>query len=336
MTTIVKASLKSYNTFGLDHKASELLRISDIAQLEGLLPTDPSQLFILGGGSNILLTGDIDIPVWKNEIRGIKIWKDLGEEVIIKVGGGEVWHDLVLWAIEHELGGIENLSLIPGTVGAAPIQNIGAYGVELTDTFHHLEAYELATGKKKIFEPDDCSFGYRDSYFKRDGKNRYFITHVYLRLKKAPHNLSLEYGAIQQTLSEMGVVEPGIKDVSNAVISIRSSKLPDPRKLGNSGSFFKNPVLPVSMLETLRQKEPDLVYYPQGDDRIKVPAGWLIQQSGWKGYRKGDAGCYEKQALVLVNYGGATGADILQLANEIKNSVKEKFGIDLEPEVNIL
>lgn len=333
---IKPVSLKGFNTFGIDHHAPQLVRIQDTALLEDLLPIDPAEVFILGGGSNILLTRDIEVPVWKNEIKGIRIWKEEDDSVIIKAGGGEQWHDLVLWAVEHNLGGIENLSLIPGTVGAAPIQNIGAYGVELTDVFHHLEAYELATGRKKIFEPEDCEFAYRNSYFKGEGKGKYFITHIYLRLSKEPHALNLEYGAIRDTIKTMDIDSPDISAVSRAVIAIRNSKLPDPLRLGNAGSFFKNPELPAQQLEALKRVDPDPVFYRIGDDMIKVPAGWLIERSGWKGFRRGDAGCYEKQALVLVNYGEATGNELWTLAQDIQRSVKDKFGILLEPEVNVI
>jgi len=333
---IKPVSLLPFNTFGIESHAPQLIRIQDTAQLDDLLPVDPDTIFILGGGSNILLTRDLELPVWKNEITGIKVWKEEDGSVIVRAGGGESWHDLVKWSIEHDLGGIENLSLIPGTVGAAPIQNIGAYGVELKDVFHHLEAYELGSGKKVLFEPQDCGFNYRDSFFKREGKGQFFVTYVYLRLSRAPHTLNLSYGDIARILEEKGVGQPGIKDVSDAVIAIRSAKLPDPRLLGNAGSFFKNPELPAAHLDRLKQEHPSPVYYELPDGRIKVPAGWLIEQCGWKGKRQGDAGCYEKQALVLVNYGKATGEVLYQMAMAIRESVQQRFGIALETEVNIL
>lgn len=331
-----KVSLRSYNTFGIEAHASELARITSVLDLQEALDQASKVPFVLGGGSNILLTGNLDRCVLLNEIQGVEIVEEDEVSALIRVGGGVVWHEFVLWAVGRDLGGIENLALIPGKVGAAPIQNIGAYGVELESVFESLTAVELESGETMIFDHTDCSFGYRDSYFKRRGKGRYLITEVFLRLRKGPHTINDSYGAIQSTLGEMGVEQPGIADICEAVIRIRSSKLPDPAVLGNSGSFFKNPVVEASVFKTLQQQEPELVYYPDKAGYYKIPAGWLIDQCGWKGKKMGNVGCYERQALVIVNYGGATGQEIYDHAMRVKASVKRRFGIDLEPEVNIL
>lgn len=329
-------SLKEYNSFGVQALADELLELRNVAELEALLPVPPDNILVLGGGSNVLFTGNVPRSVWLNRIDDLKLWQDGEHDVIVKVGGGVVWDTLVEWAVHNGYGGIENLSLIPGTVGAAPIQNIGAYGVELKDVFDHLEAYELATGRKKRFDAVDCNFGYRDSFFKRAGKGKYIITHVYLRLHKDTAKVNTEYGALRDQLQQMGVSSPTISDLRKAVIAIRQSKLPDPASLGNAGSFFKNPELHADALLSLREKSPDVVYYELPDGRVKIPAGWLIEKCGWKGAREGGVGCYEKQALVLVNHGEATGSQIARFAEKIMESVQERFGIVLETEVNIL
>jgi UDP-N-acetylmuramate dehydrogenase len=293
-------------------------------------------LRVLGGGSNILFTQNVDGLLLKNEISGIEIVRRWSNKVHIAVGGGENWHQFVLWAVENGYGGIENMSFIPGTVGASPIQNIGAYGVELKDVFVRLEAIDLATNKKHVFNKKQCEFGYRDSIFKRHAKDKYLITKVVFSLTSAQHNINTSYGDISKTLETLQITgTPTIKDISKAVIHIRSSKLPDPAKIGNCGSFFKNPELPSSILEQIRQTHPTAPGYPLPNDRVKIPAGWLIEQCGWKGKRIGNTGCYEKQALVLVNHGDASGQEVKQLSQDIINSVKERFNVKLEPEVNI-
>lgn len=328
-------SLKHHNTFGIDVKADKLVKVNHEDQL-GVVMTQFDQMpWILGGGSNVLLTGDITSPVILNEIDGVEIESVGADHAIVRVGGGVVWHDLVMWAVANDLGGIENLALIPGKVGAAPIQNIGAYGVELKDVFRGLEAVELETGERLDLDPEDCAFGYRDSVFKRAWRNKLFIARVKLRLTKHEHNLNISYGAIQQTLERAEVEIPSIQDVAEAVIAIRSSKLPDPSELGNAGSFFKNPVVDQSLFESLKKSYPDIVSYP-ADDGVKVPAGWLIERCGWKGKREGNVGCYAKQALVIVNYGGASGSEIFDFAMKVRQSVKDNFGVEIEPEVNVI
>ena len=329
-------SLQSYNTFGLSVKATNLIRIHAEQQLKTVLKLPYQPIFILGGGSNMLLTKDIEGLVLKNEILGIKVLKKNKHTIDLKVGGGENWHTFVLWCIQHGYGGIENLSLIPGTVGASPIQNIGAYGVELKDVFIKLDAIEIATGKKKVFTKADCQFGYRDSIFKKILKGQYFITAVYMRLTHQAHQLNMDYGAIKTILAKRKIDNPSIKAISDAIIHIRSTKLPDPAELGNSGSFFKNPKISRSQFEQLQKRFPNIVFYDLPNNQVKVPAGWLIEQCGWKGKRVGNTGAHAKQALVLVNYGGATGNEIKALAYDIVDSVQERFGIKLTPEVNII
>ena len=294
-----------------------------------------SKYLILGGGSNILFTGDFHGTVIQNSITGITIEKETKDAVFISAKGGVKWHDLVMFCIERNFGGIENLSLIPGTVGAAPIQNIGAYGVELKDTFFNLTAIDLITGEQKIFSNADCKFGYRNSVFKQELKGKYFIYEITFRLEKY-REVNVKYGAIQNVLKEKGIEHPEIKNVSDAVIEIRKSKLPDPEILGNAGSFFKNPEIEIARFDELKKEFPNLPGYPTENNLIKVPAGWLIEQCGWKGKRVGNTGAHKDQALVLVNYGGATGNEIYSLALEIVKSVKEKFGIKIYPEVNIV
>lgn len=327
-------SLRQSNTFGIEASAERYTTVQSVEELLQVIQAEEGPYHILGGGSNILLTGNLPGLVIKNEMDGIEVVREDEYATHVGAGGGVVWHDLVLWCIGKNLGGIENLSLIPGSVGAAPIQNIGAYGVELKDVFDHLEAIELLTGELRIFQATDCRFGYRDSVFKNELKGRFFISKVFLKLTKS-HRLLTDYGDIQRTLSEMGIAHPGIRDVSDAVIRIRQSKLPDPAKLGNAGSFFKNPEISSSQFEKLKTQFPNIVHFNLPDGRVKVPAGWLIEQAGWKGRRFGDAGCHERQALVLVNFGQAGGQEILELAKKIQASVEEKFGIQLTPEVNI-
>lgn len=326
-------ALKELHTFGLAVHAAQYTLVEREEQIQALLPL-PERHLILGGGSNMLFTKDFEGLVVHNKIQGIELIEEDEKTVLIRVGGGEVWHLLVGWCIEQGYAGIENLSLIPGSVGAAPIQNIGAYGVELKDVFERLEAINLSTGKVEILNSEDCAFGYRDSIFKKTAKGKYFITRVFLRLsKEATFNIS--YGAIQQVL-EATQTPLSIRSISNAVIQIRTQKLPDPKQIGNSGSFFKNPIIATSEVKALQKKYPSMPVYPVSDNNSKLAAGWLIDQLGWKGYRKGDAGVHQQQALVLVNYGNAQGNEIWALAQEIQTSVQDKFGILLEPEVNIL
>lgn len=336
MTILEHHSLQALNTFGIAARARYFVEATTEAELREAFQLDITPQLILGGGSNMLLTQDFPGLVVKNNLLGKEIVEETETSAVVRVGAGENWHAFVRWALDQDLGGVENLSLIPGTVGAAPIQNIGAYGVELRDVFYKLEAMDIATGEIHTFTQMDCNFGYRDSVFKNELRGKYCITGVYLQLTKTEHQINTSYGAIRDTLAAHGITEPTICDVSDAVIAIRSSKLPDPAQLGNSGSFFKNPEIESVHFEQLKQTFPHIVSYPGSDGKIKVPAGWLIEQCGWKGQRRGDAGCYDKQALVLVNYGTATGADIWQLAQEIANSVEEKFGIRLQPEVNVI
>jgi len=328
-------SLQPYNTFGIDVNANYFVEANSEQDLISFFSNNKKPIFILGGGSNLLLTQNVKNIVIKNNIKGKKIEREFQHSVYVSAGGGENWHQFVLWCIKKGLGGIENLSLIPGTVGASPIQNIGAYGVELKDVFHKLEAIEIKTGEKRIFRKKECSFAYRDSIFKKKLKGKYCITKVWFKLSKRPI-IDVSYGAIRQTLSDMKVKIPTIKDISKAVIKIRSSKLPDPKKLGNSGSFFKNPEISQRQFKSLQKKFPNIVFYSLENGKIKVPAGWLIEQCGWKGKRMGNTGSHAKQALVLVNYGGATGNEVKKLAYRIIDSVEKKFGIKLTAEVNIM
>ena len=328
-------SLLPYNTFGIPAKAGSFIEIFTVSQLREALQMNIRPVFVLGSGSNVLFTHDPEGMVLKNSIRGIDIVRRFKNKIRVEIGGGEVWHDFVLWAVQNGYGGVENLSLIPGTAGAAPVQNIGAYGVELKDVFIGLRAMELATGNMRYFSRADCQFGYRNSFFKKAGKGKYCITSVILSLTTIKHRINISYGDIRKTLEAEGIARPTIADVSRAVINIRSSKLPDPSKIGNCGSFFKNPETERSILERILQTHPQAPHFDLPDGRVKIPAGWLIEQCGWKGKRVGNTGCYEKQALVLVNHGGATGAEVKKLAFEIIDSVEKKFGVRLEPEVNI-
>ena len=335
MQLIENQPLINLNTFGLPASADFFCEINRESDLREALKLPQRPIFILGGGSNLLLTKNIAGLVLKNNLRGIKIVRKTPKKTWIRVAGGENWHQFVLWTLENGLNGLENLSLIPGTVGASPIQNIGAYGVEIKDLFLKLEAIDLITGKKRIFTKQYCQFGYRDSIFKREMKGRFFITAVWFSLENAP-KLNLGYGAINDTLAEKGIKNPTSKDVSDAVIAIRQSKLPDPAVIGNSGSFFKNPEVSRDFYEKMVEKWPKMPHFSLPDGHEKIPAGWLIEQAGWKGKRLGNAGCFEKQALVLVNHGGATGAEVWQLAQNIISSVEQQFGIKLEAEVNVI
>ncbi|HKK79394.1 MAG TPA: UDP-N-acetylmuramate dehydrogenase [Phaeodactylibacter sp.] len=337
MITQSEVSLKSYNTFGIDAIAKRFAEVRQVEELRAVLAEWRGEApFILGGGSNLLLPDRVERPVILNRIMGKSIIREGEGKAIVRCGAGEEWHSFVRWCVQRGLGGLENLSLIPGTVGAAPIQNIGAYGVELSDVFRSLKAVRLNDGEEVTFRKADCQFGYRDSYFKRSGKGQYCITEVCLELTTDDHRLDTSYGAVQAILSARGIGKPSLRELSDAVVHIRESKLPNPAEIGNSGSFFKNPIIPKAQFETLEQRFPNIVHYPVGKDQVKVPAGWLIEQSGWKGRRLGPAGSYEKQALVLVNHGGATSADIWALAERIMADVKAHFGIQLEPEVNVL
>ncbi|SHN26723.1 UDP-N-acetylmuramate dehydrogenase [Cyclobacterium lianum] len=292
-------------------------------------------LFILGGGSNILLLEDLDALVLKISILGIDKISEDDQQVILKVGAGVVWHDLVLYSLDQNLSGLENLSLIPGTVGAAPMQNIGAYGVEIKSAFEHLEAIEISTGTTRIFQEKDCRFGYRDSIFKNELKGKYIITHVAFRLNK-DHQPNISYGDIQSTLQKMGAIRPSPLNISKAVVQIRQQKLPDPKELGNAGSFFKNPTISLERYNQLKEKHSEIPGYPIAGDRVKIPAAWLIDTLGWKGKRMGPVGVHEKQPLVLVNYGGSNGSDILELGRKIQEQVCTEFNIRLEREVNVI
>lgn len=338
MEMVENASLKNLNTFGIDVRTRFLGRFEKASDLRNFL-ADPRVKgvphMILGGGSNVLFTRDYDGLILKNEITGIEKVDEDEEHCYIKAGAGENWHPFVLYTLSQGWAGLENLSLIPGNVGASPMQNIGAYGVEVKDRFHELEAYEIATGKVITFDAEACKFGYRESIFKREGKDRYIILSVTFRLYKQPR-LSTHYGAISDELKNLGISAPGIQDVSRAVINIRNSKLPNPAVLGNAGSFFKNPVVDRATLEKLQSLHPDVPNYPAGDGKAKLAAGWLIEKAGWKGKRVGNCGMHDRQALVLVNYGGATGDEIWNHSERVQKDVLEKFGVTLEREVNII
>ncbi len=327
--------LKLLNTFGLSVVAKNLIPIYSENDIFEALVAGFSPIKILGGGSNILLTKDVNGYLLHCQIKGIQIIDEDENQVLIEVGAGEFWHNLVLWSISQNLGGLENLSLIPGSVGAAPMQNIGAYGVEQKESFHSLTAILLTKGIRKTFYNEDCRFGYRESIFKNECKDQYFITRVRYLLNKKNHKLNISYGAIQDILSSNNITNPSIKDVSNAIIEIRSSKLPNPNVIGNAGSFFKNPVIDLSSFTELQKIYPNMPYYENGDGRIKIPAGWLIEQAGFKGRNDGKIGVHKDQALVLVNFGQGHGKDIYALALEIKDVVLDKFKIDIHPEVNI-
>ncbi len=338
--------LKPYNTFGISVHADLLARFGSAHGARQLLKAPEladKPWLILGGGSNILFTQDFHGLVMLNEIPGIDVVREDDTHVWVKAGAGVVWHDLVLFTVDRNFGGIENLSLIPGKVGAAPMQNIGAYGVEIKDTFASLEALRIDDGEVITFDRAACDFGYRESFFKRAGKDKFIILNVTFRLTKsgAPYELNTSYGNIQQELEKRGVPFPTIKDVSNAVIAIRQSKLPDPKVIGNAGSFFKNPVVPAGLVDEIRVNYPDVVAFPSSNGHMKLAAGWLIEKAGWKGLRRAEPdnanyGVHEKQALVLVNYGGAHGRSIYDLSSDILASIKEKFGVELEREVNIM
>jgi UDP-N-acetylmuramate dehydrogenase len=338
MKVLASISLLPYNTFRINAQAKCFFRLAHRDQLTSELPEMIKRLGlpqIIGGGSNILLTNDHYPWVLRNEIKGIDLIKEDKDHYYVRAGAGENWHQFVLHCIDQGYAGVENLSLIPGNVGASPMQNIGAYGVEIKDVFYELEAFDLHDYGFRIFNLEECKFGYRESVFKKDHRGRFLITSVTFRLNKVPV-FNTSYGAIGEELDKMKVKELSIQAISQAVINIRSSKLPDPAEIGNAGSFFKNPEVEANVFEALKGRYPNISAFPLPTGRVKLAAAWLIEQCGWKGYRKGDAGCYPKQALVLVNYGKATGKEILALSDEIIASVTEKFGVNLEREVNVL
>lgn len=330
------SSLNTFHVKGLCRYFSEINSADQIQEvLEFAKNNNVDRAFVLGGGSNILLTRNFDGIVLKNEIKGIDIVNEDDDHIYIKAGAGENWHQFVLHCVNNNYAGVENLSLIPGNIGASPMQNIGAYGVEIKDVFYELEAFHKHDYAIQKFSLKDCEFGYRESVFKNKCKDQFVITSVTYRLNKKP-SFKTSYGAVNQELERMGVNELSIQAISQAVINIRTSKLPDPKEVGNAGSFFKNPVISNEKFNELKDVFPNVVAFAAGSDQTKLAAGWLIEQCGWKGYRKNDAGCYPKQALVLVNYGNATGNEIFELSEEIIQSVKKMFGVSLEREVNVI
>jgi len=338
MNIIENNPLLKLNTFGIDVKAKYFTSINTINELIEVTKTNvfkDLELLILGGGSNILFTKDFDGLVILNNIKGKEIIEQNQQSIFLKIGAGENWHELVMYCVDNGWGGIENLSLIPGNTGTAPMQNIGAYGVEIKETFVELEALEISSGKIVKFNNSDCEFGYRESVFKNKMKNQYIILNITLELKKNPV-LNINYGDVKAILESQNIKNPDIKEVSNAIISIRQSKLPDPKKIGNSGSFFKNPIVSLNLLELIKKKYPNVVYYEINENEFKIAAGWLIERAGWKGKKFNNYGVHEKQALVLVNYGLANGMEIFELSEKIILDIKDKFGIKLEREVNII
>ena len=339
---LTNVSLLPYNTFGVDVSASYVFSLNQPADLDDLpgypafreILHDPGRILVMGQGSNILFTGDFDGIVIRNSIGGIKVIEEDSLSVTLEAGAGVIWNDLVGYAVSRNLWGIENLALIPGTAGAAPVQNIGAYGVEAADVIIRVNAFNLETGQWMVLENSDCGFGYRDSIFKRSLKNKAVICSVLFRLSKGAEP-RLEYSGVREELHRRGIDDPSAEDIAEAVTSIRRSKLPDPALLGNGGSFFKNPVVSEALFQRLKGSYPLMPFHRHGE-LYKIPAGWLIEKAGWKGYRSGNVGCYEKQSLILVNYGNATGREILDLSERIAGSVASMFGIDLEREVNVI
>ncbi len=330
-------NLLNFNTFGMGVKAKLFSLFDSVDSLKSLLENHPNEeILILGGGSNILFTKDFDGIVLKNEIKGFRIIDETNDEVIVESGAGENWHHFVLKCIDNNFCGLENLSLIPGSVGASPMQNIGAYGVEIKDVFEKLNAYHIPTGEVHEFNHSQCEFGYRESVFKRKFKGQYVILNVAFRLLKKP-KINSTYGAIESELKKLNIHHPSIKDISNAVIAIRTSKLPDPKTIGNAGSFFKNPVVSRTILNDIKKIYEDVPFYQtENEDFVKLPAGWLIEKAGWKGKTYTNYGVHKMQALVLVNYGNAMGNEILELSTQIIDDIHDKFGVTLEREVNIL
>ncbi|MFN4007069.1 MAG: UDP-N-acetylmuramate dehydrogenase [Chitinophagaceae bacterium] len=337
MKFIQQQPLQQLNTFGIATTAANYVKVTSLSDVQTIV-TDRYWLSqgikVIGGGSNILLTQPLDGLLVHNQLKGISVVAEDEQFVYLKAAAGEQWHDVVMYAVANNWGGIENLSLIPGCVGASPMQNIGAYGVEIKDVFHSLEAIAIGSGELVTFSEQDCQFGYRESVFKRALKGQYVIVSVTYQLRKQPI-FNTSYGAIEQELAKACVTNLTVKAISDAVIRIRTSKLPNPSVIGNAGSFFKNPTISASSFALLQATYPEIVGYhlPQGD--VKLAAGWLIEKAGFKGWRSGDVGCHNKQALVLVNYGKASGSDVLALATNIIDKVKAMFGVALEPEVNI-
>jgi len=326
-------SLKSYNTFGIDVIAKSFVTVNSLKELKEIISKEKT-IFLLSGGSNMLLTKNIENLVVHLNFKGIIVNDTEKDFVYVTAEGGENWHEFVLWCISQNYGGLENLALIPGNVGTSPIQNIGAYGVEIKDTFYQLEALEIATGKIKIFTNEACDFSYRNSVFKNELKGKYIIINVTFKLTKNNHAFNISYGDIKNHLKD--IQHPTLQEIADAVISIRQSKLPDPKEIGNSGSFFKNPVIDSNSFKILQKKHSEMPHYVISESEIKIPAGWLIEQCEFKGKRFGDAGVHAKQALVLVNYGQATGKEIYSLAQKIQQKVKDEFNISLEIEVNVI
>ncbi len=337
MTFETNKSLKEFNTFGIDSKADRYISVTSEAMLKNILQEEQKdELLILGGGSNVLFRNDWKGLVLHLNLKGITVTSEDEDHIELTVQAGENWHAFVEYCLARNYGGLENLSLIPGNVGTAPIQNIGAYGVELKDCFVSCTAIHRKTLESHTFTLEECKFGYRNSIFKNEVKGEFIITSVTFRLTKRNHELHISYGAIQQQLEKQGVDQPTIQEVSKAVIAIRQSKLPDPKELGNSGSFFKNPVIGKTQFQTFRLQFPEAPFYEVSPKEFKIPAGWLIEQAGFKGKRFGEVGVHKNQALVLVNYGNGTGEAIWELALTIQREIKKKFGIYLEPEVNII
>ncbi len=330
-------SLKKYNTFGIEAKANQFVAVHSLNELKFILENHKTDSkFILGGGSNMLLTQDINALVIHIDLKGKRIIKEDSDFVWVESQAGESWHEFVLWTIDQNFGGLENMSLIPGNVGTTPVQNIGAYGTEIKDTFISCDAMNISTQEMKTFVNEECNFGYRESIFKNEVKDQYVITSVVYKLTKRNHKINTSYGDITKELEKNNIITPTLKEVSNAVIAIRQSKLPDPKELGNSGSFFKNPIISKEAFEKVHALHPEMPHYVISKTEIKVPAGWLIEHAGFKGKRFGDAGIHKNQALVLVNYGNATGQEILNVSKDIQNTVLNKFGIAIEAEVNVI
>ncbi|MBF7731340.1 UDP-N-acetylmuramate dehydrogenase [Pseudomonas sp. N040] len=330
-------SLKPFNTFAVEVRARWFAEAHSEAEVRAALVEAERlgvNLLVIGGGSNLLLTRDVDALVLRMASRGLRVLGEQGGRVLVEAEAGEPWHPFVQWTLQQGLQGLENLSLIPGTVGAAPMQNVGAYGVEVKDCFAGLTALDRRSGELRDFSLEECQFAYRDSRFKREA-GRWLILRVRFALQQAG-TLQLDYGPLRQRLTEMGVASPTASDVSRAICSIRREKLPDPAQLGNAGSFFKNPLVPAALAEQIRAQHADLVAYPAGTGQVKLAAGWLIDKAGWKGFREGDAGVHRLQALVLVNYGSATGPQLLALARRIQADIFRRFGVELEMEPNLL
>lgn len=337
MTIQNNFSLKKYNTFGIEAKAKQFVAVHSIEDLKTILQEHQSEpKFILGGGSNMLLTQDIQALVIHIDLKGKKVLREDDDFIWVECLAGENWHEFVLWTIDQNFGGLENMSLIPGNVGTTPVQNIGAYGTEIKDTFVSCDAMTIATQEMKTFSKEDCHFGYRESIFKHEAKDQFIITSVIFKLTKRNHKINTSYGDITKELEKQNVVTPTLKDISNAVIAIRQSKLPDPKELGNSGSFFKNPIIPTAQYEKAHALHPEMPHYVISETEVKVPAGWLIERAGFKGKRFGDAGIHKNQALVLVNYGNATGQEILAVSRNIQATILREFGIAIEAEVNVI